>query len=99
MMEQTCPNCGATNRSTSRFCARCGQTLPGTGAEAAQKSEGSIDLPWLQAVQDKAVQRTSSLDAEEAKGAAAQSQAQSEQPPAEPAAQSQAQPPHHPQTE
>ena len=61
-MEQTCPNCGATNRGTSRFCARCGFTLPGFEGEEAQKSEGSMELPWLQAVQDKAVHRTSNLD-------------------------------------
>ena len=23
-----CPNCGATNRDTARFCSTCGQTLP-----------------------------------------------------------------------
>ena len=27
-MDTTCPNCGATNRPTSRFCAKCGQPLP-----------------------------------------------------------------------
>ena len=60
-MEQTCPNCGATNRGTSRFCARCGQLLPQVEGDQPRKSEGSLDLPWLQAVQDKAVQNTSSL--------------------------------------
>src|SRR5712691_8634178 len=63
-MEQICPNCGATNRSTSRYCARCGHSLPGGEAQDAQKSEGSLELPWLQAVQDKAVQSTSSLGPE-----------------------------------
>jgi hypothetical protein len=68
-MEQVCPNCGATNRGTSRFCARCGHTLPGVESQDSGKSEGSVELPWLQAVQDKAVQSTSSLGPE---GAATQ---------------------------
>jgi hypothetical protein len=70
-MEQTCPNCGATNRGTSRFCARCGFTLPGVEGEQTKQSEGSMDLPWLQAVQDKAVNRTSNLE----RGAEAEAQA------------------------
>ncbi len=66
-MEQICPNCGTTNRGTSRFCARCGQTLPQLEGDETEVSEGSLNLPWLQAVQDKAVQRTSSLGPEEVK--------------------------------
>src|SRR5262245_19751414 len=89
-MEQTCPNCGATNRSTSRFCARCGQTLPGEESGASQKSEGSMDLPWLQAVQDKAVQKTSSLDTAAPQEASTSPQPQ---PQAGPTAEPQAQPP------
>src|SRR5438045_3528917 len=68
-MDQVCPNCGATNRGTSRFCARCGHTLPGVESQGATKSEGSMELPWLQAVQDKAVQSTSSLGPEGADAA------------------------------
>src|SRR5438067_9623967 len=60
-MDQVCPNCGATNRGTSRFCAGCGHPRPGIESQDATKSEGSMELPWLQAVQDKAVQSTSSL--------------------------------------
>lgn len=83
-MDVTCPNCGAINRNTSRFCARCGQTLPHVedaattdGAAAAQGTSGAqgqegqtqaqgapssgVDLPWLQAVQQHAVQETSDL--------------------------------------
>ncbi|HET9493536.1 MAG TPA: zinc ribbon domain-containing protein [Chloroflexia bacterium] len=56
-MELTCPNCGATNRSTSRFCARCGTALPRREPAADQQ----IDLPWLQAVEDRAVKETTSL--------------------------------------
>src|SRR5512133_3055599 len=63
-MEQVCPNCGATNRGTSRFCARCGHALPGVASQDTGKSDSSVELPWLQAVQDKAVQSTSSLGPE-----------------------------------
>jgi len=85
-MEQTCPNCGATNRGTSRFCARCGQLLPQAEGDQPGKSEGSLDLPWLQAVQDKAVQNTSSLGSEPAEKAPA-----ADAGPAQPAQQSQQQ--------
>jgi hypothetical protein len=57
----TCPNCGAANRPTSRFCARCGEVLPKPNA-AQEPSGGTLDLPWLQSVQDKAVKGTESLD-------------------------------------
>ncbi len=64
-MEVICLHCGASNRSTSRFCARCGRALAQQG-QTGQKNEGSIELPWLQAVQDKAVQKTSALGPEAA---------------------------------
>jgi hypothetical protein len=32
-----CPNCGASNRDTSKFCSRCGTPLPGVGAPAGAK--------------------------------------------------------------
>ncbi|MEO8285460.1 MAG: hypothetical protein ABI670_03375 [Chloroflexota bacterium] len=74
-MEIICLHCGATNRGTSRFCARCGRELP-TSDTQAQQNEGSLELPWLQAVQDKAVQRTSSLDTEGAEATRATPDAQ-----------------------
>lgn len=57
-MNAACPNCGSINRSTSRFCARCGHTLHPDGAEGqAPGAEGSssLDLPWLQSVQERAL--------------------------------------------
>lgn len=61
-MDITCPKCGATNRNTSRFCARCGEALPTTAQNAGQEDTGSdLNLPWLQAVQERAVQRTGHL--------------------------------------
>src|SRR5690349_5968898 len=60
-MDVKCPNCGATNRNTSRFCARCGEALPETPQNAERKDSGEMNLPWLQAVQDRAVQRTDRL--------------------------------------
>jgi len=55
-----------------------------------------MELPWLQAVQDKAVQKTSSLDteAEATAPATGQPQAQQEQPPAESVAQADVQAQH-----
>lgn len=58
--EVTCPNCGATNRSTGRFCARCGHTLPRV-ENASGQSDATLDLPWLRAVNDKAVLPTTGL--------------------------------------
>jgi hypothetical protein len=59
-MDVTCPNCGSTNRNTSRFCARCGELLhpEGEGEQGTSTSGGSqggLDLPWLQTVQDRAL--------------------------------------------
>ncbi|HUP27160.1 MAG TPA: hypothetical protein VM409_01905 [Chloroflexia bacterium] len=51
-MDVTCKNCGAINRNTSRFCARCGELLPTEGG--APEEGASLDLPWLQTVQDQA---------------------------------------------
>lgn len=68
-MEVTCLNCGAINRNTGRFCARCGQVLPKIDAQGAgsEPEEGnSLELPWLQAVKDKAVLPTTGLDAQKA---------------------------------
>lgn len=59
-MEVACPKCGASNRNTSRFCARCGEVLP--RPEAEQQGEEELNLPWLQAVQEKAeILRTGGL--------------------------------------
>ncbi|MBF6614219.1 MAG: zinc-ribbon domain-containing protein [Chloroflexi bacterium] len=65
-MDVTCPNCGASNRSTSRFCARCGHDLhPTQNHEATSNNEPqSVDLPWLQGVQDRAVLPTDRLKAD-----------------------------------
>src|SRR5690349_14757561 len=60
-MDITCPKCGATNRNTSRFCARCGEALPDTPQNATHKESGEMNLPWLQAVQERAVHRTGHL--------------------------------------
>lgn len=59
-MDVICSNCGATNRNTGRFCARCGHVLPRTENEAGQ-SDSTLDLPWLRAVNDKAVLPTTGL--------------------------------------
>lgn len=69
-METTCPNCGATNRGTSHFCARCGNALPRPETKEAQGNEGALELPWLQAVQDKSVKETSNLGRRETEAAA-----------------------------
>ncbi len=55
-MDISCPNCGSTNRDTSRFCARCGELLhPESGqAQSGAGGESGLDLPWLQTVQDRA---------------------------------------------
>ncbi len=66
-MDVTCLNCGAINRSTGRFCARCGQALPKIDEEdgtTGEQNRGSLELPWLQAVKDKAVLPTTGLDAQ-----------------------------------
>src|SRR5436190_4437220 len=62
-MDITCSNCGAANRNTSRFCARCGEALP--AADNATKQNGeALNLPWLQGVQEKAIKQTGELSAE-----------------------------------
>lgn len=53
-MSQTCPNCGAVNRATNRFCSRCGarltpaddsgQTQPIAPAEATTPSKPSTEV-------------------------------------------------------
>ncbi len=65
-MDVTCLNCGATNRSTSRFCARCGHDLhPAQNHETTGNDEPqAVDLPWLQGVQDRAVLPTDRLKAD-----------------------------------
>lgn len=61
-MDIVCQNCGATNRNTSRFCARCGEPLPHEEAGADQPASSTgVDLPWLRAVQDHAVKQTEDL--------------------------------------
>ncbi|HEX9987809.1 MAG TPA: zinc-ribbon domain-containing protein [Chloroflexia bacterium] len=52
-MDVLCPKCGASNRNTSRFCARCGETLPHAD-ETEQAGSEAFELPWLQGVQDRA---------------------------------------------
>ncbi|HYP21676.1 MAG TPA: zinc ribbon domain-containing protein [Chloroflexia bacterium] len=52
-MDVLCPKCGASNRNTSRFCARCGETLP-HAEEAEQSGSEAFELPWLQGVQERA---------------------------------------------
>lgn len=55
-MDVNCTNCGASNRATSRYCARCGQDLPRADeGDAGQEGAGAgqLDLPWLQAVQER----------------------------------------------
>lgn len=60
-MDVTCPNCGATNRQTSRFCAKCGQALPQPAAPAKPDS-GDLNLPWLKGVQERAAVKAGDLD-------------------------------------
>lgn len=62
-MDIICTNCGATNRNTSHFCARCGERLPHEESSAGQPAASAtgVDLPWLQAVQEHAVQQTEDL--------------------------------------
>ncbi|HYO48621.1 MAG TPA: hypothetical protein VEW94_02120 [Chloroflexia bacterium] len=52
-MDVLCLKCGASNRNTSRFCARCGETLP-HAEEAEQAGSEAFELPWLQGVQERA---------------------------------------------
>ena len=77
MPDVVCTTCGATNRGTSHFCARCGQPLPpaeegaqdaSAAGEAGQGAQvkpdappAGVDLPWLQAVQQHSVKETSDL--------------------------------------
>lgn len=66
-----CPNCGAANRPTSRFCSRCGERLPHPEepSEQAQQGRPALDLPWLQGVQEKAAKPdTERLAAEQIAG-------------------------------
>src|SRR5438045_828351 len=67
-MDITCPKCGATNRSTSRFCARCGEPLPQPTEieQDPQTSTGGLNLPWLQGVQERSTRPTNRLPDEEA---------------------------------
>jgi hypothetical protein len=90
-MELTCPNCGAKNRSTSRFCARCGTALPRPEPAADQQ----LDLPWLQAVEDRAVKETTSLPTPLAQPPAEQQPPQQVQPAQAVPAQGQSEPVPH----
>lgn len=65
-MDIICPKCGTLNKDASRFCARCGEDLPHDGESAQEnatphESARSLDLPWLQTVQDRAVKQTGRL--------------------------------------
>jgi hypothetical protein len=62
MIDITCPKCGAANRKTSRFCARCGEVLE-AGEASGQQNGQELNLSWLEAVQDRAVKETGQLDA------------------------------------
>ncbi len=67
-MDVICQNCGATNRNTGRFCARCGAALP--RQEGEEHDHEFMDLPWLQAVNEKAVLPTTGLGPEKVNAAA-----------------------------
>jgi hypothetical protein len=43
-----CPNCGAPNRETSKFCYRCGIALPGAGAPAGSSPGAAPPIPAQQ---------------------------------------------------
>ena len=49
MPDVVCPTCGVTNRSTSHFCARCGQPLPRVEDDAA--GQGGQDAQGVEAGQ------------------------------------------------
>src|SRR5690349_24175188 len=61
-MDITCPKCGAANRNTSRFCARCGEVLH--AAESTAQNGKGLNLSWLEAVQERAVKQTGDLNAQ-----------------------------------
>ena len=62
MMDIRCDNCGLVNRNTSRYCAQCGQALArpadeqthGAPETSQDRDQSGLDLPWLQAVEDRA---------------------------------------------
>src|SRR5437763_10991580 len=62
-MDIDCPKCGATNRRTSRFCARCGEVLMPSEDAGGQNGKG-LNLTWLEAVQDRATKQTGELSAQ-----------------------------------
>jgi hypothetical protein len=79
-MDVTCPNCGAKNRATSRFCARCGESLPRTPENAEAEQVEGINLPWLQGVHDRAVKETGELSGQQLRAYEEQSAPAHEQP-------------------
>jgi hypothetical protein len=82
MIDINCPKCGAANRKTSRFCARCGEVLEAGEATGQQNGQG-LNLSWLEAVQDRAVKQTGELSAQKLAEAEAARGAQSQQAPPE----------------
>jgi hypothetical protein len=64
-MDVACPKCGASNRNTSRFCARCGEPLPQQAENGQPQAGGELNLPWLQAVHERAVQQTGHIDSQD----------------------------------
>src|SRR5207244_5005945 len=62
-MDINCPKCGAANRRTSRFCARCGEVLLPPEDAGEQNGKG-LNLSWLEAVQDRASKQTGELRAQ-----------------------------------
>src|SRR3954453_14027834 len=61
-MDISCPKCGAANRNTSRFCARCGEVLK--AAEGVAQNGKGLTLSWLEGVQERAVKQTGELSAQ-----------------------------------
>src|SRR5436190_14815540 len=89
-MDVTCLNCGTVNRTTSRFCAKCGEALP-RPEDSEQQGEGALNLPWLQAVHERAVKQTGGLNPNvlaeaEARRAAQEQPQEQETPQAQPEA-------------
>ena len=91
-MDITCLKCGAANRNTSHFCAKCGEKLP--RAKKATLHKGQLNMPCLHRVHERAVKETGGLDpAKVAEAEAARAGEPSQpQPSSEEAPQAQAQP-------
>ncbi|MFC6169355.1 zinc ribbon domain-containing protein [Loigolactobacillus jiayinensis] len=67
---QTCPNCGATNPATAKFCTTCGQPLPGQAtansqANPAQSAAQPQVDPAVQAEVDRQRQVQAQIRAEQ----------------------------------